>query len=216
MKELLKIFVGILCLVSVAQAGKIAPAGTISPDILIQQTVQEVITVIQQDQEIENGDPQKILDLVEAKILPRFDFVRMTRLAVGKYWRRAAPEQRQALVTEFRNMLVRTYAKAFAVYNDQVVEVVPLKAAEGATDVTVKSNIKKPDGQSISVNYEMKFKKGSWKVYDVSIEGVSMVISYRGTFASEIQQGGIDGLIKTLSKRNADASNAANKEKSST
>jgi phospholipid transport system substrate-binding protein len=215
MKQLLKTFAGLLCLIGVAQAGQIVPAGTVSPDVIIQQTVQEVITVIQQDQEIENGDQAKILALVEAKILPRFDFVRMTRLAVGKYWRRATPAQRQALVAEFRNMLVRTYAKAFEIYNDQVVEVAPLRAAVGATDVTVKTSVKKPDGQSISVDYEMKFKKDDWKVYDVSIEGVSMVISYRGTFTSEIQKGGIDGLIETLSKRNARA-NDASKEKSAT
>ncbi|MFZ5503343.1 MAG: MlaC/ttg2D family ABC transporter substrate-binding protein [Pseudomonadota bacterium] len=205
MKQIFRVVVGVFFLVTLAWAD--------APDTLIKNTVQEVITVIQQDKEIRNGDQKKILDLVDAKILPRFDFSRMTQLAVGKYWRRATPVQRDALIVEFRNMLVRTYAKAFAVYNDQTVEVMPLKVAAGATDVTVKTSINKPGGKGVAVDYEMRKMADDWKVYDVSIEGVSMVMNYRSTFAGEIDQGGIDGLIKTLSERNASADEVAPKVK---
>jgi len=126
-------------------------------------------------------------------------------LAVGKYWRTATPEQKQSLVTEFRNMLVRTYTKVFTVYRDQTVEVKPSKIATDDTEVTVKTVISKPGSQPILVDYEMKKADSGWKVYDISIDGVSMVMSYRGTFATQIQDSGIDGLIKTLSVKNVNA-----------
>lgn len=203
MKGLLKIVVGLLCVMGVAQAEMVAP------DALIKTTVQEVLSVVKQDKDIQAGNQKKILELVDAKVLPHFDFTRMTQLAVGKSWRQATPEQRQALVTEFRNMLVRTYTKAFTVYRDQTVDVKPFKMAADATDVTVKTSINKAGAQPVLVNYEMEKTSNGWKAYDVSIEGVSMVSSYRGTFTSEIQEKGIDGLIKTLSDRNASAANVS-------
>jgi phospholipid transport system substrate-binding protein len=180
----------------------VAHAGVVAPDVLIKSTVDEVIGIIKQDKDIQAGDPKKINALVDAKVLPHFDFTRMTQLAVGKYWRTATPEQKQALVTEFRNMLVRTYTKVFTVYRDQTVEMKPFRMESGDTEVTVKTVINKPGSQPIPVDYEMKIGADGWKVFDISIEGVSMVMSYRGTFASEIQDGGIDGLIKTLSDKN--------------
>lgn len=184
----------------------VAHAELIAPDALIRNTVDEVIAVIRHDKDIQAGDQKKINVLVDAKVLPHFDFGRMTQLAVGKYWRTATPEQKQALVMEFRNMLVRTYAKVFTVYRDQTVEVKPLKMAVDDAEATVKTVISKPGSQLISVDYEMKKASDGWKVFDISIEGVSMVMSYRGTFASKIQDSGIDGLIKTLSDRNTNAS----------
>ena len=180
-------------------------AEVIAPDNLIKNTVQEVIAVIKQDKDIQAGDQKKINALVDAKVLPHFDFVRMTQLAVGKYWRTASPEQKQALVEEFRNMLVRTYTKVFTVYRDQTVEVKPFRMAADDTEATVKTIISKPGSQLVNVDYEMKKAADDWKVFDISIEGVSMVMSYRGTFASQIEQGGIDGLIKTLSDKNTGA-----------
>lgn len=183
-----------------------ARAEVIAPDVLIRNTVQEVITIVKEDKDIRAGDQKKILALVDAKVLPHFDFQRMTQLAVGKHWRTATPEQKQALVTEFRNMLVRTYTKVFTVYRDQTVEVKPLKMGAGVTDeATIKTIINKPGSQPIPVDYEMKKSDDGWKAFDISIEGVSMVMSYRGTFTSQIEQGGIDGLIKTLSDKNAKA-----------
>lgn len=194
----------ILC-VSMYCALGAAHAEVVAPDDLIKNTVHEVIGIIKQDKDIQAGDQKKINALVDAKVLPHFDFARMTQLAVGKYWRTATPEQKQALATEFRNLLVRTYTKVFTVYRDQTVEVKPFRMAADDTEVTVKTVIDKPGSQPIPVDYEMKIGADGWKVFDISIEGVSMVMSYRGTFASQIQDGGIDGLIKTLSDKNTNA-----------
>jgi len=185
-------------------AAIVARADVVAPDTLIRNTVDEVTAVIKQDKDIQAGDQDKILALVDAKVLPHFDFPRMTQLAVGKYWRAATPEQKQALVTEFRNMLVRTYTKVFTVYRDQTIEVKPYKlAVDDETEATVKTLISKPGTQAIPVDYELKKTADGWKAFDISIEGVSMVMSYRGTFTSQIQQNGIDGLIKTLADKNA-------------
>lgn len=199
MKNLLKIFVGLLCFAGIAQAEIIAP------DVLIKTTVDEVLSIVRNDKDIKAGNQKKIHEMVESKVLPHFDFVHMTRLSVGKSWRAATPEQKQALVNEYRDILVRTYTKAFTVYRDQTVEVKPLKMAADATEVTVKTSINKPGAAPIPVNYEMEKGTDTWRVFDLTIEGVSLVTSYRGTFASEIQEKGIDGLIKTLSDKNKNA-----------
>ncbi|OGS80538.1 MAG: hypothetical protein A2Z94_01820 [Gallionellales bacterium GWA2_55_18] len=203
MKDLFKVVVGLLCVVGFAQAEVIAP------DALIKTTAEEVISIVKQDKDIQAGNQKKILALVDAKVLPHFDFTRMTQLSVGKSWRAATPEQKQALVAEYRNMLVRTYTKAFTVYRDQTIDVKPFKMAADATEVTIKTNIIKPGAQPIPVNYEMAKTADGWKVFDLTIEGVSLVTSYRGTFNSEIQEKGIDGLIKTLSDKNISSSNVA-------
>ena len=192
-----------LCMAGVAQAEMVAP------DELIKATAQDVLTIVKQDKDIQAGNQKKILALVDAKVLPHFDFTRMTQLAMGKHWRTATNEQKQALVTEFRNMLVRTYTKAFTVYRDQAIEMKPLKMADDATEVTVKTTINKPGATPVPVDYAMRKTSAGWKAFDVSIEGISMVNSYRGTFASEIQENGIDGLIKTLADKNASAANVA-------
>lgn len=192
-------------LLSVALFGvlNVARAEVVAPDMLIKDTVQEVVTIIKHDQEIQAGNQKKILALVDSKVLPHFDFTRMTQLAVGKYWRTATPEQKQALVTEFRNMLVRTYTKVFTVYRDQTIEVRPIKMIAEETEATVQTIISKPGTPPVLVNYEMKKAADGWKVFDITIEGVSMVMNYRGTFASAIQENGLDGLIKTLADKNA-------------
>ena len=192
--------------VSMCCAAVAARAEVVAPDALIRNTVEEVIAIIKQDKDIQAGDQKKIIALVDAKVLPHFDFARMTQLAVGKHWRAATPEQKQALVTEFRNMLVRTYTKVFTVYRDQTVEVKRFKlSGDDETEATVKTLISKPGTQPVLVDYEMKKAADGWKVYDISIEGVSMVMSYRGTFTTQIQESGIDGLIKTLADKNANA-----------
>ena len=201
MKRLLSVLLAALCWAGVAQAEILAP------DVLIRNTVQEVIEVVRTDEDIKAGDLQKTLALVDEKVLPHFDFKRMSRLAVGKYWRRASEEQKQALTTEFRNMLVRTYTKVFSVYRDQTIDVEPLKATSDEDEVTVKTTITKPGTSSIPVNYEMKLGENGWKVFDIYIEGVSMVMSYRSTFGSQIKESGIDGLIKALAEKNDKAAN---------
>jgi phospholipid transport system substrate-binding protein len=199
MKQWLKLLVGVFCLVSIAQAEIVAP------DTLIKSTSDEVITIIKQDKDIKAGNTQKIIALVDAKLVPHFNFNRMTQLAVGKAWRTATPEQKQTLTTEFRNLLVRTYTKAFSSYRDQSIEVQPVKLAAADDEVTVKTSIVKPNGPAMSVNYELQKTKDGWKVFDLSIEGAGLVPTYRSSFATEIEKGGLDGLIKTLRDKNAAA-----------
>ena len=189
----------------------LAHADVIAPDTLIQNTVQEVLAVVKQDKDIQAGNKEKVLALVDAKIVPHFDFVRMTQLAVGKYWRSASAEQKQTLVKEFRTMLVRTYTAAFSGYRNQAVEVTPVKMAAADTEVTVKTKILKPGAPAIAVNYEMEKTADGWKVFDLSTEGSSLVMSSRSTFAQQIQDGGIDGLIKALVDKNASLASATAK-----
>lgn len=203
MKKLLNMVAVLLCMAGAAQAEAVAP------DELIRTTAQDVLEIVKQDKDIQAGNQKKILDLVDAKVLPHFDFVRMTQLAMGKHWRSASNQQKQALVTEFRNMLVRTYTKAFTVYRDQTIDFKPFRMAAGETEVTVKTSINKPGQPPIPVDYEMRKTANGWKAFDVTIEGVSMVTSYRSTFDTEIQKNGIDGLIKMLSDKNANAASVA-------
>jgi len=202
MKKIFVLLSGLmlLCLSSIARAD--LP----DPDVLIKNTVREVLDIVRNDKELRSGNQKKMLELVDAKVLPHFNFEHMTKLAVGKSWRTATTEQKQALMNEFRIMLVRTYTKAFTSYRDQTVEIKPLKLDLAMTEVTVKTSIVKPGSQQpILVDYDMERTPNGWKVYDLTVEGVSLVTSYRGTFADQIQQIGIDGLIKTLADKNKTA-----------
>jgi phospholipid transport system substrate-binding protein len=194
-------------------AAGMARAEVVAPDVLIRATVEDVVAIVKQDKDIQAGNQKKILALVDAKVLPHFDFTRMTQLAVGKHWRSASAEQKTALTIEFRNMLVRTYTKAFGEYQNQTVEVLPFRMAADATEATVKTTINKPGAQPIPVDYEMKKKSDGWKAFDIVINGVSMVMSYRGTFDAEVRQNGIDGLIRTLSEKNISATDMRGAEK---
>lgn len=198
-KFLLGMVVGLYCVAGAAHAEMIAP------DVLIKDTAQEVIAIVKQDSGNKADTNKKILALVDAKVLPNFDFIHMTQLAVGKYWKQATPEQQKALVAEFRNMLVRTYTNAFTMYRDQKVEVKPLKMGAADKEVIVNTRIIKSGGQPTTVDYKMAKMADGWKVYDVVIEAVSMVTNYRGQFSTTIQNSGIDALIKELSGMNAGA-----------
>ncbi len=201
MKAMQKIFFGVLMMAALGTAS----AEIVAPDTLIQNTVQEVLTIVKQDKDIQSGNQAKVLALVDAKVLPHFDFKRMTQLSVGKYWRTASEEQKQVLVKEFRTMLVRTYTKAFTGYHDQTVEVKPVRMAADDTEVTVKTSILKPGAPAVSVNYEMEKTSDGWKAFDLSIEGAGLVQTYRSTFGKQVEDGGIDGLIKTLSDKNSNS-----------
>jgi phospholipid transport system substrate-binding protein len=179
-----------------------ALATDVAPDVLVKTTTQEVVAILKQDKDIQAGDTQKIYKLVDAKILPNFDFNHMTMLAVGKYWPRATPAQRQSLIQEFRTLLVRTYASSLTAFNNQVIEYKPFRMVPGATDVTVETQVKQPGAQPIPIDYSMEKTSFGWKVYDVVIDGVSLVTNYRSSFGTEIRQSGIDGLIRTLASRN--------------
>jgi phospholipid transport system substrate-binding protein len=173
------------------------------PDALAKKVTEDVIAVIRTDKDIQAGNTKKVLDLVETKVLPHFNFSRMTRLAVGAQWRQATSAQQQALMNEFRALLVYTYTSAYTQYRDQVIEYKPLKLQPADTEVTVRSLIKQSNGgEPIDVAYSVEKTDQGWKVYDVTIGGISLVQNYRSSFSSEIQKGGIDGLIASLTNKN--------------
>ena len=173
-----------------------------APDALAKSVTDEVLAIVRADKDIQAGNQKKVHELVESKVVPHFNFVRMTQLAMGRNWREANAEQQKRLVEEFRTLLVRTYTAAFTQYRNQTVEYRRARMAAGDTDVVVQSLIKQPNGQPVAVDYAMEKTDRGWKVYNVKIEGVSMVENYRNTFNTEVQKSGIDGLIKTLSDKN--------------
>lgn len=179
-----------------------------TPDGLIMSTVREVLAIVKRDKSIVNDQP-RLLQLVDARILPHFDFTRMTQLAVGRPWRTATPEQKTELTREFRTMLVRTYSKVFSTYPDPVVEVKSARLLS-EDESTVRTVIHVADGRVVTVDYEMKKTASGWKAFDVTVEGISLVTSYRGSFADEIKQNGIEGLIQALTAKNRDANKVAN------
>lgn len=188
-----------------------AAAAEMPPDVLVKNTAQDVLAIIKQDKDIQSGNSQKVLQLVDAKVLPHFDFARMAQLAVGRYWPKATPAQRQALINEFRTLLVRTYSNSLTSYKNQTIDYKPLKLQPGDTDVTVKTVVNQPGGQPIPIDYKLEKTDNAWKVYDVAVDNVSLVLNYRGSFGSEIQSKGIDGLIKTLSDKNRQEANGGEK-----
>lgn len=178
-----------------------------APDQLVKSVGQDVLQIVRQDRELRSGSTAKMERLIQDKIAPQFDFERMTRLAVGRSWREASPEQRKRLVDAFRQLLVRSYANAYnSTYKDISIDVKPLRLEPGADDVQVKTLVKlSSDAQPVTVDYSMYKSGAGWKVYDVGIAGVSLVTTYRGTFAQELRNGGIDGLIKSLEDKNMQA-----------
>lgn len=177
-------------------------AEAMAPDALAKSVTEEVLAVLRTDQDIRAGNQKKVVDLVEKKVLPHFNFTRMTRLAVGANWRQASPEQQKALVNEFRTLLVQTYAATFTAYRDQIVDFKPLRMQPNETEVVVRSLINQPSGRPVTVDYRMEKTDAGWKVYDVVVGDLSLVQNYRGTFNSEVQKGGLDGLIKALVDKN--------------
>lgn len=180
-----------------------------APDELVKTTSEEVLTIVRSDPDIAAGDTSKIIDIVEAKVLAHFDFARMTRLAVGKNWRNASDPQREALTNGFRTLLVRTYAVALAQFRDRAVDYRPLDKAPNGPDVMVHTTVATPQGKPINMDYRMGAVGEDWKVYDVLVDGVSLVINYRSSFDATVSEKGIDGLVALLEEKNAAARNGA-------
>jgi phospholipid transport system substrate-binding protein len=174
-------------------------AAEVAPDALVKQTVDEVLAVIKQTK-----DKRVLHDLAEKKVLPHFDFQTMTRLAVGRPWREATPEQQKKLETAFRSLLVNTYTTALiqTSVSNATVEVKPVSVKPDQTDVTVRTVAKQPGREPVAIDYRMARTPAGWKVYDVIVENLSLVTNYRGSFSSEIARSGIDGLIKTIEDKN--------------
>lgn len=179
-----------------------AAQATEAPDAMVKRIADEVTAIVKTDKDLQNGNSAKVVQLAEQKVLPHFDFTRMTRLAVGRNWSQATPEQRDALTKEFRTLLVRTYSNSLSQYRNQKIEVKPLQASPGDEDVVVRSAVIQEGGPPIPIDYRMEKKPDGWKVYDVVIDGASLVTTYRGSFNDQIQRSGIDGLLKTLQERN--------------
>ncbi|MEW6677577.1 MAG: ABC transporter substrate-binding protein [Pseudomonadota bacterium] len=173
-----------------------------APDVLARNTTNDVLRIVRQDKDIKNGNTKKILMLVEEKVLPNFDFEHMTQLAVGRHWPKATPEQREALVAEFRTMLVRTYSSALSSVADYKIDFKPFNAPANADEVTVSTEVSKPGAPPIPIDYRMERKNGAWKVFDVTVDNVSLVTVYRNSFNSEVRKNGVDGLIAALQRRN--------------
>ena len=190
-------------LVPVAQAQEPAP------DVLVKSITEEVVAVLKQDKDIQAGNPKKIEELIEAKVLPHFNFTRMTQIAMARNWRLATPEQQKELTAEFKTLLVRTYSTALSNYRDQLIDYKPLRAKPEDVEVTVRSEVKQSgSSQPVAIDYEMEKTPNGWKVYDVKVGGVSLVTTYRDTFTSEVKEHGVDGLIKSLAAKNRQSERA--------
>ena len=188
-----------LCLLGFSMASLAAEA----PDELVKRTAEDVLTIVKTDKDIQAGSQEKLFALTEEKILPNFTFDKVSRLVLGKNWTKATPDQKTAFQSEFKSLLIRTYATALSKYKNQTIEYAPLRMADGATTASVKTSIVQPGGQPITVNYTLeKQADATWKVYDIVIEGVSLVTNYRSQFAQEIRQNGLDSLIKKLADKN--------------
>ncbi len=185
------------CVVAASSVG-----AEVSPDVQARATTNEVINIVKQDPDIKGGKSKKVYELVEAKILPHFDFTQMTKLAVARNWASATPAQQAKLVDEFRALLVRTYAASISSVAEYKVDFKPLKLSPGDTDVMVNTEVSKPGAPPITIDYRMEKQATGWKVYDVLVDNVSLVTVYRNSFNSEVRKGGIDGLLQTLAKRN--------------
>ena len=172
------------------------------PDALVKRVSEEVMQVIKSDPKVQAGDTARIREVVETKLLPNFDFSRMTALAMGRNWRKATPEQQKRLTDEFRSLLVRTYSGSLSQYRNQTIEYKPLRADAAATDVTVRTEVVRPGQAPVQIDYSMAKGADGWKAYDVIVGGVSLVTNYRDEFNEQIRQGGIDQLIASLVARN--------------
>jgi phospholipid transport system substrate-binding protein len=183
----------------------IAPLGlaqAAAPDVLVKNVTTEVVDLISKDKDIRAGDRGKLIQLIEAKVLPHFNFQSMTALAMGASWNKASPEQKRQLTEEFKTLLVRTYASALAAYSEQRFEYRPLRAKPTDTDVTVQVRVIQSGAQPVPIDYSMEKTSGGWKVYDVMVGGVSLVANYRTEFNGTVRNSGIDGLLKNLQSKN--------------
>ncbi len=195
MKSLFSLFLGafVWCTSAFAQE---------SPDALIQKVTDEVLTIVRQDKDIQSGNTKKAIELVEVKVLPHFNFQRMTALAMGRDWKKATGEQQAKLSQEFKTLLVRTYSNALTGYKDQTIRYKPTKMQSGDTEVVVKTEVVQPGGRPIQLDYSVEKQNEGWKVYDVVVAGVSLVTNYRETFNQEVRANGVDGLLQMLVNKN--------------
>jgi phospholipid transport system substrate-binding protein len=197
MNRLTSLFIGIVFFTLSSFAYANVPA-----DVFVKSVADDVLAIVKKDKDIQNGDQEKIFALAEEKIMPNFNFDHVCRLVLGKNFSKASKEQQDAFQREFRTLLIRTYASALSKYRNQTIEYKPMRDIADDKQVTVKTQILQPGGQPIAVDYTLEQMGDVWKVYDITIEGVSLVTNYRGQFSNEIRQGGMDGLIQKLVEKN--------------
>jgi phospholipid transport system substrate-binding protein len=191
------VFALLLALASAAATAQETP-----PDQLMKAMTDEVLALLKQEKPGQGSFSRKLADLVEHRVLPHFDFARMTRIAAAAGWRRATPEQQQRLVEQFRTLLVRTYSNALSLYRGQTIDFKPLRAPGGENELTVRSEVHRSGRQPVALDYEMEKTPSGWKVYDVKVGGVSLISTYREEFATRMRQAGVEGLIEALAARN--------------
>jgi phospholipid transport system substrate-binding protein len=175
-----------------------------TPDVLIKEVSTDVLDAVKADKTIQTGDVQKVIALVDAKVMPHVNFQRMTSSAVGRYWRQATPEQQKRLQDEFKTLLVRTYSGALSQVRDQTVQLKPMRAGPNDAEVVVRTEVR-GKGDPIQLDYRLEKSPDGWKIYDVNVLGIWLVENYRNSFAQEIGANGIDGLIAKLAERNKSA-----------
>lgn len=183
----------------------LAASAAVPPDELVRNTAEEVLAIVRSDPALAAGDNARLGALVEEKVLGHFDFTRMTRLAVGKDWRQADAAQQQTLVDEFRTLLVRTYSVALAQFHDRTITYLPLELPADAREAAVHTTVAQPSGKPIRMDYRMLAEGDTWKVYDILVDGISLVINYRSLFNSTVENAGVNGLIELLQDKNAQA-----------
>lgn len=200
MEPLMRKLLGLFLLFALVPAAPAQDAG--APDVLVKTVTLEVVDLIAKDKEIRSGNRAKLIELIEAKVLPHFNFAAMTALAMGQQWNKATPEQKKRLIEEFRTLLVRTYASALAAFSEQKFDFRPLRGKPTDTDVMVQVRVLQPGAQPVPIDYAMEKTAGGWKVYDVMVGGVSLVANYRTEFSNMVRESGIEGLIKNLQGKN--------------
>ncbi|MDB5792433.1 MAG: hypothetical protein JWQ80_2457 [Massilia sp.] len=178
-----------------------------APDVLVKRISADVIETVKADKDIQAGNRNRIMELVNSKILPHVDAEKMTAQAAGRFWRQATPDQQKRLSEEFRTLLVYTYSGALSQIKNETIEFKPMRAAATDTDVEVRSQVNVTRGEPITLNYRLAKVNGGWKIYDINVLGAWLVETYKGTFAAEINKSGVDGLINKLAERNRQLAN---------
>ncbi len=201
-KTLIATIIGLFMTAGVSWA-QVVQAGEIeSPVVLLERTSQQVIKILQDDRELLKEEPARVYAIINEYILPHLDDVTMAKLAMGKNWKKATKQQKIDFVVEFRNLLVRTYSKSLIEFSDQDIRFFPTKLSVDTYKTSVKAEVIQPGGPPIPIAYRVRIKNNAWKVYDIKIDGISLVTSYRGTFTQEIRKSGIDGLLEYLRNKN--------------
>jgi phospholipid transport system substrate-binding protein len=199
-------FLKLVLLASALFVSSFAKAQEAGPDQLVQKVTEEVLAAIKSDKKLAAGDRQKALKLAEEKVLPHIDFEYSTQLAVGRPWREATPEQKQKLIAEFRRMLVRTYSNSIEGYQGQTLKVLPARGKQDPDDTTVRAQFVRAGGPPLPLEFHARKTDKGWKVFDIVVEGASLVMTYRSEFDAVVKQSGIDGLIKALAQKNTPTS----------